>query len=334
MSDPPAPVSPALGASGARPLGPRLGGRRVPAPHFLGFRSGFVTVVGRPNVGKSTLVNQLVGTLVAITSAKPQTTRTTIRGVRTTPTTQLVLLDTPGLHKPRTALGERTNERARASLDEVDVICVVVDATEPIGLGDGFVSELAHAAATPTVLVVNKIDAASKSAVGGHLGVAAAQLGEFDAYVPLSARTGDGIDALVAELESRLPEGPHYYPDGVVTDQPELFLAGELLREQLLRVTRDEVPHSITVEVEPIDDADDGRQHPADVLRLRAVVRVERDSQKGIVIGHEGAVLRDAATAARLELETLLGARVYLETAVRVDRDWQRRPHALDRLGY
>ncbi len=303
-------------------------------PASQGFSSGFVTIVGRPNVGKSTLVNQLVGTKVAITSAKPQTTRTTIRGVRTTASTQIVFLDTPGLHKPRTALGERTNERARASLDEVDVICVVIDATEAIGRGDGFVSELAHAAASPAVLVVNKIDAVNKGAIASQLARAAAELGEFEAYVPLSARTGEGIDALLSELEPRLPEGPRYYPEGVVTDQAELFLAAELLREQLLRVTRDEVPHSITVEVEPIDDLDDGRSHPEDVLRLRAVVRVERDSQKGIVIGREGAVLRDAATAARQELEALLGTRVYLETTVRVDRDWQRRPHALDRLGY
>ncbi|MBM3671290.1 MAG: GTPase Era [Actinobacteria bacterium] len=303
-------------------------------PAAEGFRSGFVTIVGRPNVGKSTLVNQLVGTKVAITSAKPQTTRTTIRGVRTTSSSQIVFLDTPGLHKPRTALGERTNERARASLDEVDAICVVIDASEPIGRGDGFVCELAHAAASPVVLVVNKIDAANKAAIASHLASAAAELGDFDAFVPVSARTGEGVAALLSELEPRLPEGPQYYPEGVVTDQPELFIAAELLREQLLRVTRDEVPHSITVEVEPIDDLDDDRRHPDDVLRLRAVVRVERDSQKGIVIGRDGSVLKDAATAARHELEALLGTRVFLETAVRVDRDWQRRPHALDRLGY
>jgi GTP-binding protein Era len=297
-----------------------------------GFRSGFVTVVGRPNVGKSTLVNRLVGTKVVITSPQPQTTRTTVRGVRNTRTSQLVLLDTPGLHRPRTALGERTNERARATLDEVDVICLVIDATGDVGRGDEFVSELVRGVDTPGVLVVNKIDAASKAAVAEHLAAAVERLGDFEAYVPVSARTGDGVDVLARELEGRLPKGPRYYPEGVVTDQPELFLAAELLREQLLMRTRDEVPHSITIEVEELED--DGGNHPEDVLRLRAIVRVERESQKGIVIGRGGTVLKDAGTAARRELEALLGVRVYLETKVRVERDWQRRPQALDRLGY
>jgi GTP-binding protein Era len=296
------------------------------------FRSGFATLVGRPNVGKSTLVNQLVGSKVAITSSRPQTTRTTIRGVRTTPESQLVLLDTPGLHKPRTALGERTNERARETLAEVDVICLLVEANAPIGRGDRFVADLVHAVSTPSLLVVNKVDAAGKADVAEHLLQAVDRLGEFDAYIPCSARTGEGVDALAAELEQRLPEGPHYYPDGTVTDQPETFLAAELLREQLLAVTRDELPHSITVSVEELED--DGGNHPEDVLRLAATIRVERDSQKGIVIGKGGAVLKEAASAARRELETLLGGRVYLETAVRVERDWQRRPQSLDRLGY
>lgn len=298
-----------------------------------GFRSGFVTVVGRPNVGKSTLVNRLVGTKVVITSPKPQTTRTTVRGVRNTPTCQLVLLDTPGLHRPRTALGERTNERARATLDEVDVICLVIDATGEVGKGDEFVSELVREVDTPGLLVVNKIDAVSKAVVASHLAAAAQQLGDFEAYVPVSARTGEGVDVLARELEGRLPKGPRYYPEGVVTDQPELFLAAELLREQLLLRTHDEVPHSITIEVEELED-DEGVIHPDDVLRLRAIVRVERESQKGIVIGRGGAMLKDAGTAARRELEALLGVRVYLQTTVRVERDWQRRPQALDRLGY
>jgi GTP-binding protein Era len=297
-----------------------------------GFRSGFVTVVGRPNVGKSTLVNRVVGSKVAITSSKPQTTRTTVRGVRTTPSSQLVLLDTPGVHRPRTALGERTNDRARATLAEVDVICLVVEANAPLGAGDAFVADLVHGVETPRVLAVNKVDLASRVEIADHLARAGARLGEFDAYVPLSARTGDGIDALVGELESRLPEGPRFYADGVVTDQPELFLAAELLREQLLAATHDEVPHSITVDVEELDA--DGREHPDDVLRLAATVRVERESQKGIVIGRGGAVIKTAASAAREELERLLGVRVYLETTVRVERDWQRRPQVLDRLGY
>ena len=298
------------------------------------FRSGFVSLVGRPNVGKSTLVNTIVGSKVAITSSRPQTTRTTVRGVRTTATSQIVLLDTPGLHKPRTALGERTNERARATLGEVDVVCVLVEANAPMGTGDRFVADLVRTVGTPRVLVVNKTDAASHDEIAAHLATADEMLGgPFDAYVPCSARTGEGVDALVAELEAHLQPGPHYYPDGVVTDQPETLLAAELLREQLLRMARDEVPHSINVSCELLED-EEGVQHPDDVLRLLATVVVERDSQKGIVIGKGGAVLKEAATVARRGLETLLGCRVYLETRVRVSRDWQRRPEALDRLGY
>jgi GTPase len=296
------------------------------------FRSGFVAVVGRPNVGKSTLVNRLVGRKVAITSDRPQTTRTAIRGVRTTPGSQIVFLDTPGIHKPRTPLGERTNARAVATLDEVDVVCLVVEANAPIGRGDGFIAGLVQAAASARVLVVNKIDAAARTDVVDHLATATAALGEFDAYVPLSAATGSGVDALVGELEARLPEGPCYFPDGEVTDQPETFLAAELVREQLLQVARDELPHSIAVVVEPLDEDDE--PEPGGPLRLRAVIRVERDSQKGIVIGKGGAVLKEAGTNARHELEALLGVPVYLETRVKVDPDWQRRPTSLDRLGF
>ena len=294
------------------------------------FRSGFASVVGRPNAGKSTLVNQLVGTKVTITSERPQTTRTTVRGVRDTRVSQLVLLDTPGLHRPRTTLGERTNDRARAALSDVDVIALVMDASTPIGPGDRYVADLVHDVATPCVLVVNKTDVATDDGVVTHL-ADADQLGEFDAYVPCSALTGDHVDVVAAELEVRLPPGPRYYPEGTVTDQPETFIAAELVREQLLLIARDELPHSIAVTVEPLDPGED--PVPDDVVRLLVTVRVERDSQKGIVIGRGGATLKTAVTAARHELEALLGARVYLQTRVRVDRDWQRRPDALDRLG-
>jgi GTPase len=302
-----------------------------------GFRSGFVTLVGRPNVGKSTLLNQLVGSKVAIVSDRPQTTRAAIRGVRTTPDDQIVFVDTPGIHKPRTPLGERTNQRAVATLGEVDVVCLVVEADSPIGAGDRFVAGLVEQVATPKLLIVNKIDRAGKPAIAEHLATAARDLGDFDAYLPLSARTGDGIAPLLGEIESRLPDGPRYYPEGVVTDQPETFVAAELVREKLLAVARDELPHSITVsveELEDIPDADADVDDPDQILRLRADISVERDSQKGIVIGRGGRVLKDAGTAARQELEALLGVRVYLETRVRVERDWQRRDHALDRLGY
>jgi GTPase len=302
------------------------------------FRSGFVTLVGRSNVGKSTLLNQLVGSKVAIVSDRPQTTRATVRGVRTTPGSQIVFIDTPGIHKPRTLLGERTNQRALATLSEVDVVCMLVEANAPIGSGDRFIAELVQRVDTPKLLVVNKVDRARKEAVVEHLVAAARDLGDFDAYLPLSARTGDGVDALVGEIECRLPEGPRYYPEGIVTDQPETFLAAEIVREKLLAITRDELPHSITVSVEEIEDVDpeipSDRETDGAVLRLRAVIRVERESQRGIVIGRGGLVLKEAGTTARHELEALLGVRVYLETRVRVERDWQRRPHALDRLGF
>jgi len=292
-------------------------------------RSGFVSLVGRPNVGKSTLVNRIVGAKVAIVSDSPQTTRTQIRGVRTTPSWQLVLLDTPGIHKPRTLLGERTNDRARATLGEVDAVCLLIEATGSIGPGDRFVAQLVQQVDTPKILVVSKTDLATRAAIGEQLAVATGELGEFDAYVPLSGLTGDGVDALVGELEARLPEGPEYYPGGVVTDQPETFLVAELVREKLLRVAREELPHAITVVAEEIDaDRDD------DVLRYDVKVLVERDSQKGMVIGKGGRVIKEAGTLAREELEALLGAPVFLDTSVKVERDWQRRAHALDRLGY
>ncbi len=296
------------------------------------FRSGFVSIVGRPNVGKSTLVNQLVGQKVSIVSDRPQTTRNEIRGVRTTPTTQVVFLDTPGIHRPRTKLGDRTNRRALDTLSGVDLVCLVIEADAPIGRGDRFIAELVQQVATAKILVVNKVDVSSREHVLEHLAMASSALGEFDAYVPLSARTGDNIDALVAEIEARLVEGPQFYPDGVVTDQPETMIVAELLREKLIATARDELPHSIAVTVEELDHAETGGRE--DVIRFRAVVRVERDSQKGIVIGKGGAVLRDAGTAARLELEALLGAPIHLETVVRVDPDWQRRPTSLDRLGF
>jgi GTPase len=307
-------------------------------------RSGFVSLVGRPNVGKSTLVNRLVGSKVSIVSSRPQTTRTQIRGVRTTDASQIVLLDTPGIHKPRTLLGERCNSRSVETLAEVDVVLFLIEANAEIGGGDRFIAQLVQKVSTPSLLVLNKTDAASRGDVVDHLARVTATLGDFEAFLPLSARTGEGVDALVRELEARMPPGPVYYPDGVVSDQPETSLVAELVREKLLAVTRDELPHSIVVTAEPLEDEDDDEEpegeggndaEPASdpILRYSVVVRVERESQKGIVIGKGGVVIRDAGTKARLELEHLFGARVYLETRVRVDPDWQRRAHALDRLG-
>jgi GTP-binding protein Era len=290
------------------------------------FHSGIATLVGRPNVGKSTLLNQLVGTKVSIVSDRPQTTRNQIHGVWNGPGSQIVFIDTPGIHKPKTELGRRLNQRSTDTLSAVDVVCFLIDATAEIGAGDRYIAGLLAKVETPVILVVNKTDAAPPTEILGHLAGAAGTLGDFDAYVPLSARTGDGADALLGEINSRLPEGPLYYPDGVVTDQPDTFLAAELLREKLLAVAREELPHSLAVTVEEIEER-------PDLLVLRAVVRVERDSQKGIVIGKGGAVIKEAGTAARLEMEALLGMKIHLETHVKVDKDWQRRPEALDRLG-
>ena len=292
----------------------------------------FVSLVGRPNVGKSTLVNQLVGRKVSIVSDRPQTTRTQVRGVRTTPRRQIVFLDTPGVHKPRTLLGERTNERALATLGEVDVVCFLIEADAPIGRGDRFVAERLAEVRTPVVLVVNKVDAPSTRASSSISRSRAAELGDFAAFVPLSAaHRRRASTRSSASSRPRLPEGPHYYPEGVVSDQPEAFLAAELLREQLLAVARDELPHSIAVTTDEIEEreTDDGP-----LLALRLIVRVERDSQKGIVIGRGGAVLKAAGTAARARARgAARGARAPRDARVKVDPDWQRRAGSLDRLG-
>lgn len=290
-------------------------------------RSGFVTIAGRPNVGKSTLLNAMVGAKVSIVSDKPQTTRNTVRGVATCNDVQAVFIDTPGLHRPRTRLGERLNRRALDALEEVDVVVVVIEADAEVGPGDRFVSQHALAVSTPAIVAVNKVDRASPEDIAAQL-ARLEGLGDFDAYVPVAALTGDGVDVLFGEICARLPAGPRYYPDGELTDQPDAFLAAEIVREKLLEVTRDEVPHSIAVVIDEIEDRPNG------VLAIDAVVLVERESQKGIVIGKRGAVLKAVGTRAREELEGIFGTRVFLETHVRVEKDWQRRDHALDRLGY
>jgi len=279
-------------------------------------RSGFVTLVGRPNVGKSTLLNQILGQKVTIVSDKPQTTRTQVRGVLTRPDAQVVFVDTPGIHKPRTLLGERLNSTATGAIGDVDVVCLVVDATAPIGRGDMFVAERVPADA---VVIVNKTDVAPPTDVLRQLTAAAEQLAHGDEYFPVSARTGEGVPELVQALISRLPEGPSYYPDDMVTDVPEAFWVAELVREQLLAVTRDEVPHSVATRVTEWE-----------FPRIRCEILVERDSQKGIVIGKGGSILKAVGIAVRAQLPP--GA--FLELFVKVDKDWQRRPRALERLGY
>jgi GTP-binding protein Era len=277
-------------------------------------KSGFVTFVGRPNVGKSTLLNHILRTKVSIVSDKPQTTRTQVRGVLNRPDAQVVFVDTPGIHKPRTTLGERLNATAVGTIGDVDVVCLVLDATAPIGRGDEFV-----AARVPSdaLVVLNKVDIASREQVLEQLRRAA----EFDLreYFPVSAKTGDGVPELVDRLVELLPEGPQYYPDDMITDVPEAFRVAELVREQLLARTREELPHSIATRVTEWE-------WPF----IRCEILVERESQKAIAIGKGGSVLKAVGTAVREQLPE--GA--YLELHVKVDKDWQRRPKALDRLGY
>jgi GTP-binding protein Era len=278
-------------------------------------RSGFVTLVGRPNVGKSSLVNAICGRKVSIVSDKPQTTRHRIMGVLTRPDHQLVFVDTPGLHKPVTALGERVNATALGSVEDVDVTCLVLDATMPFGRGDRWVAERIDIARA--VVVVNKVDIATHVQVLEMLGAA----GELDAaaYFPVSARTGEGIAELVEHLAGHLPVGPKFFPDDEVSDLPEERWVAELVREQLLAVTRDELPYSIATQVTEWEWP-----------RIRVDILVERESQKGMVIGKGGAVLKRVGERVRSQLPD----GVYLELRVKVDKDWQRRPERVERLGY
>ena len=304
------------------------------------FRSGFAALVGRPNAGKSTLTNALVGEKVAITSAKPQTTRHTIRGIVHRPDGQLVLVDTPGLHRPRTLLGERLNDLVAATLAEVDVIGFCLPADEKTGPGDRFIAE--QLAATqdakqpPTVVaLITKTDAAARDAIAQRL-MAVQQLGtevglDFADYVPVSAVAGDQVDVVRDVLLSHLPEGPMLYPDGELTDEPEQVMIAELVREAALEGVRDELPHSLAVVVDEIverEGRDDG------MLDVRVILYVERDSQKGIVIGRGGARLKEVGTRARQGIAALLGTKVFLDLRVKVAKDWQRDPKQLHRLGF
>ena len=279
------------------------------------FRSGFVTFVGRPNVGKSSLINAICGQKVSIVSDKPQTTRHRIMGVLTRPDTQLVFVDTPGLHKPVSALGERVNATALDSVDGVDATCLVLDATAPFGSGDRWVADRIDI--TRSIVIVNKIDVASPQQVLKML-AAASELDAQD-YFPVSARTGEGLGPLLEALTQRLPAGPKYFPDDEVSDLPEERWVAELVREQLLAVTRDELPYSIATQVSEWEWP-----------RIRVDIVVERDSQKGMVIGKGGQILKQVGQRARAQLPE----GVYLELRVKVDKDWQRRPDRVERLGY
>ena len=294
-------------------------------------RSGFVSVVGRPNVGKSTLVNALVGHKVAITSQRPQTTRNTIRGVVTDPdgdppSWQMVLVDTPGLHKPRNELGDRLNRLVYGALADADVIAFLVDARQPIGPGDRRIAERLAKDRSKVVVLVNKTDRFSKEKIAMRLMEAAEW--DFAAYVPISALRGENLEAVVAEISVRLPEGPMYFPSDAVSDQPDSFFAAEVIREKFLAGLRQELPHSLLVAMEDFSVRSDG------LVTVAAKLVVESGSQRGIVIGKGGARLKEAGSAARRELEAFFGAKVFLDLRVVVEKRWQRSTVLLDRFGF
>ena len=296
------------------------------------FRSGFVCLVGRPNTGKSTLTNALVGTKVAITSKRPQTTRHTIRGIVHRENFQIILVDTPGLHRPRTLLGKRLNDLVRGTYGEVDIIGLCIPADEAIGPGDRWIVEQIRSVAPKTKLfvIVTKIDKVPKDRVAAQL-VAVSELVDGSAeIVPVSAVTGTQVDLLIDVLVAALPVGPAYYPDGELTDEPEEMLMAELIREAALEGVHDELPHSLAVVIDEVNP----REGRDDLIDVYALLYVERDSQKGIIIGKGGARLREVGTAARGQIEKLLGTKVYLDLRVKVAKNWQSDPKQLGRLGF
>jgi GTP-binding protein Era len=293
-------------------------------------RSGFASLVGRPNAGKSTLTNALVGSKVAITSSKPQTTRHAIRGLVHRPDAQLVIVDTPGLHKPRTLLGERLNAIVRETLAEVDVIGFCVPADQPVGPGDRFLAAELSQVKSPVLAVVTKSDTVDRARLGEQL-LAVSRLGEWAEVVPVSAVTGFQLELLTDLLVQRLPEGPNLYPDGELTDEPEATIVAELIREAALEGVRDELPHSIAVVVEemaPREGREDG------LVDIYATIYVERPSQKPIVLGRGGARMKEIGMRSREAISRLLGSPVYLDLHVKIAKEWQRDPKQLRRLGF
>ncbi|MFC4076727.1 GTPase Era [Salinithrix halophila] len=292
-----------------------------------GYKSGFVALIGRPNVGKSTLLNQVLGQKIAIMSDKPQTTRNKIQGIYTTEKTQIVFLDTPGIHKPKSRLGDWMVKTARETFEEVDVILFLVDAKEGLGPGDRFIIEQLKNVKTPVFLVVNKIDQVHPDQLLPFID-RYRQLHHFAEVVPISALHGNNTPTLLNVIQDRLPEGPAYYPSDYVTDHPERFIVGELVREKVLHLTREEVPHSVAVNVEEMTREED------DTVYVRATIYTERSSQKGILIGKQGSMLKEVGRRAREEIQRLLGSRVYLDLWVKVKKDWQNEEFMLRQFGY
>ena len=292
----------------------------------MSYKSGFVTVIGRPNVGKSTLINKIIGQKIAITSDKPQTTRSRIQCILTQDDAQIIFLDTPGIHKPKFKLGEYMLKAAEGTLKEVDAIFFVIDATEKFGGGEKYILERLSATTKPVILVVNKVDLIEREKILPIIAEYSARR-NFVAVVPISATQGINVDALIAEAKNFLPEGVQYYPAEMVTDQPERLIIAELIREKILHVTQDEVPHSIAVDLEEFTQRDNG------TIFIRATIYVERDSQKRILIGKGGSMLKNVGAAARPEIEMLLGTKIFLDLWVKVKRDWRNSIGALQSFG-
>ena len=291
------------------------------------FVSGFVTILGRPNAGKSTLLNALVGSKVAIVADKPQTTRTSIQGVLMLPEAQVVFLDTPGIHKPDTPINKRMMESVRAGLNERDLLLFVVDLTAPFTQADRHAVDLVERPECPVILVLNKLDALKDKQAMLPLLESYRKLKDFDEYLPISAVTGEGMEELRAAILSRMPEGPEYFPPGHITDQPERFLASELIREKLLHLTRQEVPHSVAVMIDRWEETEK-------ITRILATIYVEKDGQKGIVIGAGGGVLKQVGTESRKEMELLFDCKIFLELHVKVKPRWRENPAFLNALDW
>jgi GTPase len=291
-------------------------------------RSGFVALVGRPNVGKSTLLNALVGEKVAITTDRPQTTRNQIRAVLTKPDFQIIFIDTPGLHKPQHKLGDSMVQVARAAMQEVDLVCFLVDASEAPGLGDRYIAEILQTVKSPKFLILNKIDLVSADKLTLRTETYG-KLCDFQKHFLLSALTQKNFENFIKSICDLIPEGPQFYPPDMITDQPERFIASEIIREKVIMLTRQEIPFSIAVVIEDMKPRENG-----DILDIRAEIYVERKSQVGIIVGKGGLLLKDAGTKARRELEALFGQHIFLDIRVKVKKDWRNREEELRRLGY
>ena len=290
------------------------------------FKTGFVAVVGRPNAGKSTLVNKLVGEKVAIVTSRPQTTRNRIHGIVNRPDAQVVLIDTPGLHRPDSALGKQMMGEVDAAIDAVDVLALIVDASEELGQGDRRALERVSRFAGTRILLLNKIDRIPKEQLLPRI-EAAAKMGEFAEIIPISALTGDGVERALAKFIEYLPAGPPHFPVDQYTDQPERFLAGEIVREKAMAGTMQEVPHAVAVLVDSFEES-------GKLIRIRATIYVEKEGQKGILIGRSGASLKRIGTEARKELEAILGTKIFLELYVKVQKDWRNNPQIVRQMDW